>query len=332
MSSVREIAESANVSIATVSRVLNNHPRVSAEARRKVLDVINSKRYTAQVGRRSTTNIAYVFAEDFSLGSPFDATLLERISRGLQNDDLDLLILRPPSRLKDRETYTQLFQSRGVRGAFVRCTDKTRYIAEMIAEEGFPAVTLADRLSSARGSWVRSNATTATMDAIHHLLRLGHRRIAVTLNIVDDRDHQERLMAYRQAMFNEGLEVSDDLLLRVPAYRQAGASLLKQITTMMDPPTAVFVTDPHVAVGLMHEALRVNFKIPEKLSVIGFDDTEQRLGVYPAMTSVCQNTEALGGEAYAMLEKLLHDDKPMPQQKEIECWLELHDSTAPPSV
>ncbi len=331
MSSVREIADTAGVSIATVSRVLNNHPRVSEEARRKVTEAVNRTRYVASVGRRSTTNVAFVYTSDFSLGSPFDATLLERVSRSLQQTGLDLLILRAPSRLSPRESYSQLFQSRGVRGAFVRCTDNTRQIAEKIADEGFPAVTIADRLESPQANWVRSSAVHATTQAIEHLVHLGHRRIAVTLNVVDDLDHRERLDAYLSAMQAAGLEVTDDLFLRVPAYRQAGAAALRQITTMADPPTAVFVTDPHVAIGLMQEALRVKYRIPEQLSVVGFDDTEQRLSVYPAMSAVCQDTEALGGEAYAILERLLNENDATPEQRQIECWLELHDSTAPPA-
>lgn len=330
MASVRDIARKTGFSITTVSRVLNNHPAVSSEARDKVLAAANRTRYVAPVGRRSTTNIAFVYLGDSSLGSPFDAALMQGMSNGLDEAGFDLLVLNARRARRVDETFSQLFMRKGVRGAVLRSTSDTLEACREIADEGFPAVLVADEYDAPKLRCVTSDARPACRRAIEHLLHLGHRRIAITLNIVDDHDHQQRLDAFSEVMADAGVPIDPRLVLRVPAYRDAGAQALRQIMAMPDRPTAVFVTDPMAAVGLFHEAQRTALDIPGELSVVGFDDGDQRFGTYPRMTAVCQDAEALGRTAFATLQQLIDDpaqSSPMPKCP--ECWLEIHESVGP---
>lgn len=327
MASVREIARKSGVSITTVSRVLNNHPAVSSQARDRVLAAANRTRYVAPVGRRSTTNIAFVYLGESSLGSPFDAALMQGMSGGLDEAGFDLLVLNARRARREGETFSQLFMRKGVRGAILRSTAATFDACREIAAEGFPAVLVADEFDAPKLRCVTSDARPACRRAIEHLLHLGHRRIAITLNIVDDHDHQQRLEAYREALAAAGVEADPRLELRVPAYRDAGAQALRQIFAIPDQPTAVFVTDPMAAVGLFHEAHRTGVSIPQDLSVLGFDDSDQRFGTYPRMTAVCQDAEALGRAAFAALQQLIEDpNQTSPMPKCPECWLEIHES------
>ena len=333
MSSVREIARRTGVSITTVSRVLNNHPSVSEQVRDRVMAAANRSRYVAPVGRRATDNIAFVCLGEPSLGSPFDGAILQGMSRGLDDAGLDLVVLNARRGRAAGETFAQWFMRKGVRGAVIRTTTETRDLCLQLAAEGFPAVVVADRLDHPRLACVSSDATAACTRAVEHLIHLGHRRIGVTLNIVDDHDHLQRLDAYRAAMQGAGLPVDERLVLRVPAFRGAGSQGLRLIMGMPDRPTAVFVTDPMAAVGMFHEAQRTGVSIPRDLSVVGFDDTEQRLSVFPRMSAVCQDAEALGRAAFDALQQLLAGRHAADATAAApDCWLELHDSTAPPPV
>jgi DNA-binding LacI/PurR family transcriptional regulator len=332
MASVRKLAKDAGVSIATVSRVLNNHPAVSDMARRKVLRAANDARYVARVGTRSTTNLAFVYTGETSLGSPFDAALMQGMSQGMEAEGYDLLVLHAERSRRDGETYSQLFQRKGVRGAILRTTSQTRQTCIDIADEKFPSVVVADGFEQDHVVSVHSDAGRACGQAIEHLLHLGHRRIAVTMNLVDDHDHSQRLAACRAALAEAGCPLEDRLILRVPAYRDAGAVALRQLMGMPDRPTAVFLTDPMAAVGLCHEAHRAGVKIPNELSVIGFDDEEQRFGTYPTMSAVCQNAEALGRHAFDRLSGLIEQRPFDDSQASPACWLELHETTAAPGV
>ena len=329
MASVRQLARETGVSIATISRVLNGSPAVSAGVRKTVLKAANRNRYVPSVGVRSTNNIAFVYTGEWSLGSSFDMALLQGMSPGLSEQEYDLLILSAKRARRDHTTYTQNFISKGICGVILRTTISTRQVCTEIAAEGFPSVVVADELEDPRLICVDADASAATRQALEHLLALGHRRIGFTTNVIDDYDHRQRLTAYKQVLTEAGIPIDDRLIIQEPAYQQAGAQLLRQIMTMRNRPTALFIADPLTAVGLLQEARRSGVEIPRQLSVIGFDDSGVRFGTEPHMSAVCQDVEALGRTAFALLERLIRKDPPAKLVvTKPQCWLELHKSTA----
>ena len=330
MATVRQVAKLAGVSITTVSRVLNNHHAISTEVRQRVLAAANAVRYVPRVGRRSTTNIACLYTDEPPLASLFDGALLYGISTGLGALGLDLMILAGKRARHSGETFTQMFLRKGVCGAILRTNTATREVCRQIAQEGFPAVVVAENFDDPAVPCVYADSRPACLRAMDHLIHLGHRRIAITLNVVEDHDHALRLQAYRRGLQQAGLAVDERLILRFPAYQDAGGQALHQIMGMTDRPTAVFMTDPRAAVGLFHEALRMGVRIPADLSVIGFDDTDLRFGVFPHMAAVCQSAEALGRQAIATLIDRMQPKQAASVGGRLECWLELNDSTAPP--
>jgi len=332
MSTVRAIAKQTGVSIATVSRVLNNHPSVSDELRHKVMVAANSRRYVSPIGKRETTNIAYVYTGDASLGSPFDSALLEGVYEALAESNLNLMILDLRRSRRNGETYSQMFQRLGIRGAVLRTTHGTRSICEKIAEQGFPAVVVGDRFNDPRVSSVFCESRTASREAVDHLIGLGHRRIAVCVNLVEDSDHTERLVGYREAMEGHGLEIDDKLILRIPASRHSGAQIIRRLVTAVDRPTAIYITDPMTAVGAMYAAQEMGLRVPEDMSIVGFDDSEMRHTVLPSMTAVCQDAGGLGREAYRVLSEVIKDKKRPSEIKSPAAWLEVHESTGPVGV
>jgi DNA-binding LacI/PurR family transcriptional regulator len=331
MASVRTIAQKAGVSITTVSRVLNNHPQVSADVRKRVLTASNETGYTPIVGRRSTSNIAFVYTGESSIGSPFDAAILVGLCRRMEDHRLDLVVIDARRARATGETYTQMFLRKGIRGAVLRTTLQTHIVCETIAAEGFPCVVVGDRLDHDSVSYVYGDSREASRDATEHLIGLGHRRISICINIVDDSDHVDRLSGYRQALADHQIAFDNKLVLRVPANRDGGAQLLRRLMTMVDRPTAAFLTDPMTAVGLLSEARKSNIRIPEDLSIVGFDDTETRYSVFPELTAVCQDAAGLGRESFeALLAIMNQTDEKVVVRKSLRTWLEVHGSTAAP--
>ncbi len=341
MPSVRDIAKSAGVSVATVSRVLNNSPRVSDEAKRKVLEVANRSRYVATVGKRSTTNIAFVYTGESSLGSPFDATLMRGMALGMEEFGFDLMVLDARRARRRHEAYSHMFMRKGIRGAVLRTTAPTVDICRQIADEGFPAVVVGSRIEEPGVSYIYSDSRQTSQEAVDHLTGLGHRRIAVCLNIVDDSDHADRLAGYRAALASAGIEYDEKMVVRATALREGGAQLIRRLMGMSPRPTAVFITDPYTAMGALNESRKAGVRVPEDLSIVGFDDAELRYMVYPEMTAVCQDALAMGREAFSVLNEML-SIKPAPVSDQVkttsrstvirrsmQTWLEVHDSTGP---
>ncbi|MBB6431265.1 LacI family DNA-binding transcriptional regulator [Algisphaera agarilytica] len=334
MSSVRQIAREAGVSITTVSRVLNNHPRVSQKARERVLAAANDARYVAPVSKRSTTNIALLYTGESSLGSPFDSQVMWGMSSGIEEYGYDLMVLDAKRSLQPGETYTQMFMRKGVRGAVLRTTLSTRHICLAIAEEGFPSVVVGDRFEHPSMRFIYSDSREPSREAIEHLIALGHTRIAICLNIVDDSDHADRLAGYEQALSDHDIPLDRKLVIRAHANRTGGEQLMRRVASMADRPTAIFITDPAAAAGAFKEARALGLNVPEDISIIGFDDGDLRFDIYPEMTAVCQDTGAIGQEAMTALHEVIENGpgETLPVRKARRAWLEVHHSTASPSV
>ncbi len=316
------------MSITTVSRVLNNHPQVSEEVRQRVLSVSNSSGYTPAVGKKSTTNIALLYTGESSVGSPFDGAILFGMSQGMEEHGYDLMVLDARRSRNSGETLTQMFLRKGVRGAVVRTTLATRGVVQQLAEEGFPFVVVADRFEDERINYVYSDSVSSSREAVEHLLNLGHTRVAIALNMIDDSDHADRLAGYRQALEAAGIEYDERLVMRTPANREGGMQLLRRIVTRPDKPTGLFLADPMTAVGLFNEARRAGVRVPEDLSVVGFDDADLRYMVSPELTAVCQDAVALGREAFGALHGMIEVASGQVVRKALPTWLEIHNSTA----
>ena len=337
MPSLREIAKHAGVSPATASRVLNDHPSVSREARQSVLDAAHELGYVARVGKRSTSNIALLFTDEMTVGSPYDAALLQGMAFGMESYGFDLIVLNARNARRADEDFPRMLIRKGVRGVVIRATDRTHGICEEIAASGFPAVVVGTHPEGGTLQYIYSDSRPGSREAVEHLLGLGHRRIAIALNIVDDSDHLDRHRGYLDAHEAAGLDPDPELLVRVPARRDGGETLIKRLLGLPDPPTALFVSDPLVAVGAVAACRRMGLDIPGDLSVIGFDDADLRHAMHPRLSAVCQDAVALGRDAFARLNGLLDGKRRGPDAATLgtatspaASWLELHETVGPP--
>jgi len=330
MPSVREIAKQAGVSTATVSRVMNNSPSVSPEAKRKVIRAINTTQYVPAVGKRTTSNIAYMFTDSITLSSPYDAGIIAGLSAGLEQQRLDLLILTARSCKEPGESYDQAFRRKGVRGAIIRTTAATRDVCQEILDSGFPAVVVGEQIEGYEHVCVDVDSRDASREAVEHLIGLGHRSIAFCTNVIDDKDHLDRLHGYQQALTEAGIALDSRLQFRVPANRQGGEQLARRLAAMSERPTALYVADPATCIGLLSEARQHGMNIPNDLSVVGFDDSEIRFTTQPELTAVCQNSELLGKHAMAcLLERLTANNDDLELNSHLLAWLEVNGSTGP---
>ncbi len=344
MTTIRKVAKAANVSIATVSRVLNNQPGVSSHVRSRVLESVNRCGYVASVGRRVTSFLALIYTGPSSLGSPYDAAVCAGMVAAMDESDFDLVILNLQRDKKSNESYTQFFHRKGVRGVILRTTKRTRSVCETIADEGFPCIVVGDRFARPDLSYVYCDSRSTSYQGVEHLLALGHRRIALAISdLVEDSDHADRLSAYESALEDHGIPRDRRLYFRIPPGRPDGAQVIRKMMSMAEPPTAVFFTDPSVAVGALIEAHGLGMRIPQDLSILGFDDSELRHQVFPRMTSICQDARRLGHEAFSALGRIVSaqqtDGEPpvsgQSQQLVIReafpTWLEVNATTGQPS-
>lgn len=327
MASVRQIAKTAGVSITTVSRALNNDPSVRPRTREQILAVANGAGYVARVGKRVTTQIGFAYTQEMTLAHPYDAAVLEGAVRGLDEYHFDLVVLNLQRDKAPTESYSQYFMRRGVRGVVLRTMATTRHICQAIADEGFPHIVTSERFESSNVNCIDCNSGPDSKRAIEYLIALGHRRIAFAMHNVPDRDHLDRLEGYQQALREHGLATDESLVFRQPFSLSGGATVVEMIMSQPKRPTAVFFADPLPSIGAIKKSRALGIRIPDDLSIVGFDDTDMRFAVCPTLTAVCQNARTLGYEAARWLARMVNGGAEKRLQGTIPTFFEINEST-----
>lgn len=308
MSSVRQIAKELGISVATVSRALNQSSGVSEETRRRVLVAADKSGYRPSTGRKPTNVIGLVYPEEpvkSDMGD-FEAALLSGILRGVYEKRHDLTFISASRDKHNDETYTQFFHRKGVRAIVIRSLGDTS-IVEQIAAEGFPALLVADRSDNPSVHYIDSVSYDSSVHAIEHLIGLGHKRIALAMHNLVDTDHQDRERGYRDALKAAGIPIDESLIVRAEANTGGGELMLTALLTRPEPPTAIYFTNPMSTIGALHKCLRVGIKVPRDLSIVGVDDSVTRHQTFPKYSAVCQDAVSLGIEAARWITRAAQD-------------------------
>jgi DNA-binding LacI/PurR family transcriptional regulator len=329
MSTIRKVAKEADVSVATVSRVFNNTAVVNEDLRTRVLEVASRLGY-GTTRRPSLNYIALLYTGRASLASPYDVAVLDGMATAADENGFDLAIVRLQADRLSGESAVQMIHRKGLRGAVIRTTADSRDLCVELSKGQIPCIVVGDRFDDEAVNYVCSESRTSSYQAVEHLIALGHRRIAIAISHVPDRDHTERLAGYQEALKDHGIEFDPKLIQRVWALRPQGAQVVRNLMSMVDRPTAIFICDPLVAAGAINQAHEMGLKIPQDVSIVGFDDDDLRSFIYPKMTAVCQNSRLLGHEAMTLLTQRILRDPTSAIHKEVPTWLELHKTTGQP--
>jgi len=306
MASVRKIAKEVGVSVATVSRALNDHPEVNIETKQRVIDVANRLGYVPAMSRTPANIVGLVYPSDpvrSSFGD-FESAMLAGILQGINEQSFDVTIINMERDKQPAESYTRFFRRKGLRGVIMR-TLATPAMAEEIAAEGFPCIIIADRSEKPGVNFVCGDSRADSVRAIEHLIYQGHRRIALGAHTVMDSDHRDREAAYLETLDRHGLEIDRDLVVALPSSPEAGAETMNRVLSLENPATAIYITTPLTTLGAMHRCLELGVHVPQEFSIVGFDDADVRKRTYPPYTAVCQNAEQLGVEAARWLTRSL---------------------------
>ena len=310
MSSVRQIANELGISVATVSRAINQRSGVSEETRRRVLEAAERFRYLPSTGSKPTNVIGLVYPEDpvkSDLGD-FEAALLSGILRGVYEKKHDLTFISAARDKHVDESYTQFFHRKGVRAILMRSLGDTSLV-ERISSENFPILLVADRSDDPHVNYIDSISYDTSKKAIEHLIGLGHRRIGLAIHSMLDTDHLDRQAGYHDALKSAGIAIDESLTVRAEANTAGGEIMLTALLSLPEPPTAIFFTNPMSTIGALHKCLRLGIKVPRDLSIVGFDDSVTRHQTFPRYTAVCQDAVALGVEAARWITSAAHNEQ-----------------------
>jgi LacI family transcriptional regulator len=302
VANIRDVARAAGVSIATVSRVFNNHELVNGETARRVMQAAVACDYWPNEAAKSLTtsrsNAFGVLLPD--LYGEFYSEIIRGID--LRARQARYQILLSSSHANDDDVFNAARAMLGrVDGLILMTPDTVSLEVVERVRKRLPVVLLNPRFKAYDCSSVAIDNFGGALDATRHLLRLGHRDLAMIGGPAGNVDADERRRGFQTALRESGL---DPELVRVEAgdFREAtGHAAGLAILAQRPRPTAVFAANDSMAIGLLGAARELGVRIPEDLAVIGFDDVTIARYLNPPLTTVTVDTFGLGRKAAALL-------------------------------
>ena len=325
------VAREAGVSVPTVSKVLNGHAQVGADTRRRVQDALLATGYRRR-RRSEPTRTGLVTFVISNLDTAWACELLRGAEQEAYRLGASLVLTvthdRPAGPARD---WLKALASQPTDGVVLVVTNLDQAPPHDLRPVDTPFVVV-DQV----GGYSREVPTIGTTNwaggfaATEHLVELGHRRIATITGPAGARNAEDRLDGYRAALTRAGLPVDAELVrpgsFRSPEGRRGAADVLD----LADPPTAVFAGSDQAARGVYEEAHARGLRIPDDLSVVGFDDVDLCEWMTPRLTTVRQPLAQMAGMAIRIvLGATPHAGEP-PMHLELATSLVRRESTGPP--
>jgi LacI family transcriptional regulator len=331
---IRDVAQRAGVSIASVSRALNNPAAVRADLRARIdaaaqdLGYIPDAAARALSSRRTRTIGAVIPTVDNAMF----ARGIEALQRYLSLKDYLLLLATSGYDPEVEHRQAQNMISRGVDGLILRGDVHSEGLRKLLATHRIPFVNVGVYHPDKPYASVGADNEAAAWRACRHLLALGHRRIGMVAALSRHNDRASaRVQGVRRAMAEAGLALEPRWTLEVPYQlddaRQAARTLLPPDAAQR--PTALVCGNDVIAYGVLLEAERRGLRVPQDLSVMGFDDLEWSRHLRPSLTTMHLPTDEVWSRAGQYLVHVLAG-LPAPLHHEVEASLVVRESTGPP--
>jgi LacI family transcriptional regulator len=332
---MRDIARLAGVSVATVSRVINNRAGVAPETRDAVLEQLRAHHFTTNRGARglSLGRTGFVgFTMPFIRADYFASILAGAVEAAYERDMRVALCATHSEHDREVSLLEQLMDG-ATDGAIILLPEETSDELDRLRARRYPFVVADPRLSLPPGIPAVSAAHRAgAKAATDHLLELGHRRIAHVSGPRGWVATEERIEGFNAALAAAGVLPSPELVLEGDFESPSGYAAGRALLDLRAPPTAVFASNDNMAFGALQAARERGLSVPDDLSVVGFDDADLATIVSPALTTVRQPLAELGRTSVSLLMRLIEGRRFEGLRVELAGRLVVRESTGPPRL
>jgi DNA-binding LacI/PurR family transcriptional regulator len=331
--SIKDVAKAVGVSHPTVSRALQGSPLVHPETARQIREKAEEMGYKASAVARSlvtrkTWTIGLVVA---AISDPFYGEIVSGVEEVASRNGYSVILANAPIDPEREVGVVRSLQERRVDGILVTASRAgERYIA-ISSEMSIPIVLINNQHDGQFVHSVSIDNLHGARQAIEHLIALGHRRIGYIGNQQGYRSDRERYAAYRRTLSKARLPFQPELVAYGNGLPDGCLSAVNQLLSLPEPPTAIFCYNDMSCLGAIRVAADRGLRIPEDLSLVGFDDLFFAPYLQPALTTVCQPRQFMGQRAMEILLALLAGES-IEKKERVEGQLIIRSSTAAPSA
>lgn len=329
---IEDVARKAGVSISTVSRVMNNNRYIAEGTRKNVLEAISALDYRPNalakgLKQMKTNSIGLILS---NLQNPFWLMVLEGIEDACQEAGYSLLILNSRDDLEKEGDNVKEFMVRQLDGIIINPAGGGNPLFNALIEEQFPVVFLNRKVRELDANTVVVDNVQGAMLAINHLLRLEKNKIALfsyPTNNISPR--LERIEGYKKALNDHGHEVND-AFIKIVGNKSDCLKSMKQLFDEGEKPNAIFSTNNMLTLIILDVLGEMGIKVPEEVSLVGYDETEWSKHLSPPLTTVKQPAYEMGKGAAEKLIRLVRtnnqDEKRQPETIQFKPTLVIRNS------
>ena len=314
MASMKDISDICGVSIATVSKALNNQSDISEETKVRIRQVAKELGYFPNSSARAlktkrTYNLGVLFVDEAQSGLTHDyfANVLNSFKKVAEDKGYDITFISTGKEGEKRMSYLERCRYRGFDGVVIACVDFNNPEVEELVKSDIPLVTI-DHSFYGRAAVISDNVT-GMRELLTYVVGQGHKRIAY-IHGADSAVTKNRLSSFFKTAEELGITVPDEYI-KETAYRstRAAGEATKELLALKTPPTCILYPDDFSCFGGMNIIKEKGLRIPEDISVAGYDGLRIGRHIEPKLTTLRQDTEAIGAEAAKKLIDLIEKPK-----------------------
>ncbi|MYL50757.1 LacI family DNA-binding transcriptional regulator [Halobacillus litoralis] len=313
MATIKDIAKLAGVSVTTVSRALNGYSDVNADTRKRIEQIAKEIEYSPNALARSLvmkhTKTIGLLVSGLSRDGAKDNIVfdvLTGINEYCGSMGYDLVLFNTTTSKQKEKTYAQLCRERRVDGVIVQGIKKDDPYLIEIFDSNIPCVLIDVPVENEHTGYVSTDNVDGSMKAIRHLAELGHINIAMINGHDQAYVSKERRKGFELGMVEEGLDIHSEWIVNGEFTELKAEEVAYHLLVDSPEITAIFCASDLMALGVMRAAFELGKRVPDDLSIVGYDDITLASYVTPALTTIAQDTFRMGYEAADLLLKILH--------------------------
>lgn len=329
------VAELAGVSVPTVSKVINGRVDVAPDTRARIEAALVELGYESPMKRRARAAMPPAVELVFGgMNEGYSLELLKGMLQEAAGEGVELVLSSmAPANLReaDHEEWARRMVESGRAGLILVTSEMTVEQLALFRAWNIPVVII-DPYNPPDSGFASVGATNwaGGKGAVEHLIGLGHRKIAHIGGPVAAECSVARQHGYLAALMGHGIEVRSEYMAMGAFSNSFGSQWARTMLDLDDPPTAIFTGNDSIAIGVLGEAQRRGIRVPEELSVVGFDGTALGGQVLPRLTSVAQPLQEMGRAALRSVLRMSRGEGLESPRMELATTLVVRDSTAPP--
>lgn len=331
MATMKEVAALAGVSTATVSRALMNPEKVSIATRKRVESAVLESGYAPNVLNRNLkrNESRAIVALLPNVCDPYYSQVIQGIQETAASFGYLVLIANCPKNLGCKLDEIDMSLHKQADGMLILGSEMPHLLGE--ESKSFPPMVMACEFDpDLELPTVHIDNLTAAFQAVNYLTQMGHIRIAQISGPASSTIGQFRNQGYSQALRRAGIQMQKDYLVEGEFSFESGRNLCQKLLSMPAPPTAIFCHNDMMAIGAMKQAKEMGFKVPQDLSIIGFDNVDFSQYCDPPLTTVSQPRYEIGKQAFMLLLETIQGQDVPSGSRLLNAEIVIRESVAPP--